>query len=325
MSIAQPSGAAGPGAEDEPRLASVLVAFAAIYLFWGSTYLAILWAIESIPPIFMAAVRFLVAGGLLLAWQRLRGAPLGTLRQWKAAAIAGGLLIVGGNGAVVVAEQWVPSGLTALLVSSVPLWMVLLDTLFGSRRAPSGRAIVGLMVGFAGVATLAGSPGVGAGGPQELFGGMIVMGGAMSWAAGSIYSRHVRDLPPAGVWVAMQMLSGGVLLAIVSVALGEPAEVVIASITAKSVLALLYLIFFGAIVGYSAYIWLLRVVAPARIATYAYVNPVVAMILGWALADEPLTGRSMFAAAVILVAVVLITTEAAPNRGVVASGRASRR
>jgi drug/metabolite transporter (DMT)-like permease len=238
-----------------------------------------------------------------------------TAKQWKAAVISGGLLLAGGNGAVVVAVQWVPSGLAALLVGSVPLWIVLVDWVAGARVRPSARSAIGVMVGFAGIALLAGSPGVGAGGLQEVFGVVLVLGGALSWAVGSIYSKYAKGLPSPGPLVSMQMLAGGGIFLLMSLVAGEPFSFDPAAVSAKSALSLLYLITFGAMVAYAAYMWLLTVVSAAKATTYAYVNPVVAMFLGWALADEPLTFRSLAAAAIILGAVVLITTEAGMRPG----------
>ena len=179
-----PDGAAGAWGRDEPGETSIVLAFAAIYLIWGSTYLAIRWAVETLPPLGMASVRFLLAGSMLYGWSRWRGAPPPTRRQWKDAAIAGTLLLAGGNGAVVVAEQWVPSGLAALLVASVSLWLVVLDALFGSKSRPSMRTVFGLLAGLAGVALLAGSPGLGAGGRQERVGAALLLFAAVAWAAG---------------------------------------------------------------------------------------------------------------------------------------------
>lgn len=296
----------------------LLLAFAAVYLIWGSTYLAIRWAIDTMPPLAMASVRFLIAGSLMYAWALSLGAPHPTKRQWRNAAISGTLLLAGGNGAVVVAEQWVPSGLVALLVASVPLWLVLIDSLFGSRVAPTRTTVVGLVTGFVGVGVLAGSPGVGAGGPQELLGAVIVLFGSLSWAAGSMVSRYAADPPRPRMLVGQQMLVGGLVLGAMAFATGETRGFELADVTVRSWMAFVYLILAGAIVGYAAYIWLLGVVTPARAGTYAYVNPVVAMLLGWLLADEPLTFRSMLAAAIILGSVVVITTEA---RGRGGSGR----
>lgn len=302
-------------ADEEPRLVVVLLAFAALYLVWGSTYLAIRFAIETMPPLSMAAVRFTIAGSLLLAWSKWRGAPTPTARQWRDAAIVGTLLLAGGNGAVVVAQQWVPSGLVALLVASVPLWLVVLDAAFGSRTRPSRRATIGLLLGFAGVGLLSGSPGVGAGGREEVWGALLVLGGSFAWAAGSLYARYTDAPPRPRLWVGMQMLAGSIPLALLAAATGEGVEIDVAAVSLRSWLALAYLITFGALVGYTAYIWLLSVSTPTRVGTYAYVNPVVAMFLGWSLADEPLTFRSLLAAAIILASVVVITSEAGRDLG----------
>ncbi|MCG6956765.1 MAG: EamA family transporter [Gemmatimonadetes bacterium] len=292
----------------------MIAGFAAIYLIWGSTYLAIRFAIETVPPLLMAGVRFLVAGSVLYAWSRGRGAVRPTRAQWRAAFVVGGLLLLGGNGAVVVAEQWVPSGLTALLIGAVPLWMVLVDWGWGSRVPPSRRVALGLIAGFAGLATLVGAPGAGAGGHQELLGGLVVVLGALAWATGSIYSRHAPMPPRPRLWVAMQMLAGGSLLVLAAGLAGEWGGFDPGAVSARSALALLYLVVFGSLVAYTAYIWLLSVSTPARVGTYAYVNPVVALLLGWALADEPLSFRSLLAAAIIVSSVVVTTTGGSADR-----------
>ena len=292
-----------------PKPTAVLLAFAAVYFIWGSTYLAIRFAIETLPPLGMAAVRFLIAGTLMYTWLRARGASAPTLAQWRSGAISGTLLLVGGNGAVVVAEQWVPSGLVALIVATVPMWMVLFDAGFGSGARPSNRARMGLVFGFMGVGVLAGSPGVGGGGRQEILGAFLVLGGSICWAIGSLVSRYVEDPPRPAMLVATQMLTGGAIFTILSLASGELAGFSLGDISLRSWWALLYLVVAGAIVGYAAYIWLLTVVPPSRVGTYAYVNPVVALFLGWALADEPLNSRSVLAAAIILASVVVITTD----------------
>lgn len=298
-----------------PGTLPIVLAFVAVYFIWGSTYLAIRFAIETLPPLTMAAIRFVVAGVLLYGWALSRGVPHPTPRQWKAGAISGTLLLVGGNGAVVIAEQWIPSGLAALIVATVPLWLVLLDWLFGRGGRPSGRTTTGLVVGFVGVAVLGGSPGVGAGGNWlELLGGLLVVGGSISWAAGSLYSRYIPNPPRPRMLVASQFLVGGLVFTMLAGLAGEWSDLNFASVSGKSWIALVYLIIFGALIGYAAYIWLLTVVSPARAGTYAYVNPVVAMLLGWGLADEPLTFRSVAAAAIILGSVVMITTEASGRK-----------
>lgn len=315
-----PPTSAPTGAAPAPGRVPVLLAFAAVYFIWGSTYLAIRFAIETLPPLTMAAMRFIVAGVVLYAWAMSRGVPHPTSRQWKAGAISGTLLLVGGNGGVVLAEQWIPSGLAALIVATVPLWLVLLDWIFGRGGRPSGRTTTGLVVGFAGVAFLGGSPGIGAdGNVLELLGGLLVVAGSISWAAGSLYSRYIPDPPRPRMLVASQFLCGGLVFTVIAGLAGEWRGFDLAEVSPKSWIALIYLILFGALIGYAAYIWLLTVVSPARAGTYAYVNPVVAMLLGWALADEPLTFRSIVAAAIILGSVVVITTEASSRRS---TGRA---
>lgn len=305
-------GGSGGGADADPSALLLILAFLSVYLIWGSTYLAIRFAIETIPPFLMAATRFLVAGVGLYAWARLRGVAKPTPGQWKAGAVSGTLLLVGGNGGVVVAEQWVPSGLVALIVATVPLWLVLLDWAFGAGDRPSRRTALGLLIGFGGVGLLGGAEGLGAGGDRlEILGGIIVVFGSMCWAGGSLYSRYMPNPPRPRMLVAVQFLCGGLVFVVLSTLFGEWTAFEVTAVSTKSSLALLYLIVFGALIGYGAYIWLLTVVSPARAGTYAYVNPVVAMLLGWTLADEPLTFRSGIAAAIILGSVVMITSDRA--------------
>jgi drug/metabolite transporter (DMT)-like permease len=292
----------------------ILAAFGAIYVVWGSTYLAIRFAIETLPPLLMASARFLAAGGLLYVWARTRGDAPPTRSQWRSAAVVGGLLFVAGNGSVVVSEQWVPSGLVALLVASVPLWMVSVDWLWGSGARPSRRVGVGLLTGLGGVAFLAGAPSPGGNPGHRVAGSVLVVLGSVAWASGSIYARHA-DLPPRPrLWVGMQMLAGGGLLLPVALAAGEFARFDPGGVSPKSLLALAYLVVFGSVVAFTAYIWLLGVSTPARVGTYGYVNPVVALFLGWAMAGEPLTFRSLVAAAIIVGSVVVITTGGAGTR-----------
>lgn len=319
--MADPVRAAGP-----PR-AAVLAAFAAVYLIWGSTYLAILFAIETLPPFLMAATRFLVAGALLYGWMRWRGAERPDARQWRAAVVVGGLLLFGGNGLVVWAEQWVPSGVAALLVATVPFWMVMLEWARPGGARPGAGVLLGLLLGFGGIALLIG-PGEWAGGGVHLPGALALLLASFSWATGSIYSRGA-PLPASPLLAtSMQMLAGGGLLLAAGTLLGEWGRVELGAVSVRSAAALLYLIVFGSLVGFSAYVWLLRVSTPARVSTYAYVNPVVAVLLGWALAGEALTARVVVAVAVIVGAVAVITTRRARPRVAAhagAGGRALRR
>lgn len=290
--------------EKQPGRGAVLFALAVVYVIWGSTYLAIRFAVETLPPFFMAAVRFLIAGSLLYGWRRWRGAPRPDPRQWKAAAVVGLLMLLGGNGAVVWAEQWVESGTAALVVATVPLWMVLLDWMRPGGRPPRARVWLGIGVGLAGVVLLLGAPDAG---ERYVAGWAVLILGSISWAAGSLYSRSAT-MPGPMIATGMQMLAGGAGLALAGLLTGEAAALDPSSFSTKSVLALVYLIVFGALAGYSAYIWLLRVTTPAVASTYAYVNPVVAVFLGWLLAAERVTPRIVVASAVIVGAVAVITT-----------------
>lgn len=292
-----------------PAMALVLAAFAAVYLLWGSTYLAIIFALKTMPPLLMAGARFLLAGSILYAVMRLRGEPAPAPRHWRSAALIGALLLMCGNGGVTLAERTVPSGVAALLVATVPMWMVLLEWLRPGGTRPTGRTLLGLLVGFAGIVVLVGPGAFGGGsGGVDLFGAGLVMTGAAAWAAGSIYSRSA-DLPRSALLATgMEMLCGGAWLTLAGILTGEAGRVDPSSFSTESILAYLYLVVFGSLVGFTAYIWLLGVSTPARVSTYAYVNPVVAVLLGWWLLDEPLTARVLGAAAVIVLAVAVITT-----------------
>ena len=288
-----------------PPQGKLITAFAAVYLIWGSTYLAIRFAIETIPPHLMAAARFLVAGAILYAWARWRGAPAPTVRNWRASAVVGGFLLLGGNGAVVWAETRVPSGLTALLVAMVPIWMLVLEMLpsLGGKR-PRPAVVAGLVLGLAGLVLLV-APGKLAGRVDPVGAGVLVLG-CLSWAFGSLRSR-VADLPKSGfLAAAMEMLCGGALLLLFGLATGQGAQLSLAAVSTRSLVALAYLVSFGSLIGFTAYIWLLGATTSARVSTYAYVNPVVAVLLGWGFANEPMTLRTILAAAVIVSAVVVI-------------------
>ncbi|GAC1517373.1 MAG: drug/metabolite exporter YedA [Gemmatimonadaceae bacterium] len=303
--------AAPAPARSEPTRAKVIAAFLAIYLIWGSTYLAIRFAVETLPPFLMVGVRFLVAGTLLYAWSRLRGARAPTLIQWRSAAIIGGLLLMVGNGGVVWAEQRLPSGLTALLVV-VPFWMVVLEWVRPRGRRPSGAVLAGLALGLAGLALLVGPDAFHGVGTVDPVGAVVVVFASLAWAGGSLYSRSAPLPASPLLTTGMEMLAGGALLTIGAIALGEPRTLHPALVSARSLGALLYLITFGSLLGFTAYVWLLKVAAPAKVATYAYVNPVVAVYLGWALAGEAVSPRTGIAAAIIIAAVALITLERKP-------------
>ena len=291
------------------RDAQTLLAFAAVYVVWGSTYLAIRFAVDSLPPFLMAGARFLVAGALLYAWARVRGAARPTAAHWRAAAVVGALLFVGGNGGVTWAEQWVPSGVAALLIATEPLWIVVLGWLRGGRR-PSARLAAGLLVGFGGVWLLLGGLGdtQALNGTATLLGAGVVVGAGFTWALGSLYAVTAPAPDSPFLSSALQMLLGGSLLVLTGTVSGEWQRLDVSRVTPASIGAFLYLIIFGSIIAFTAYTWLLRAVSPAHAATYAYVNPVVAVLLGWAVAGEPLGARTLLATAVIVASVTLIVS-----------------
>jgi len=296
-----------------PSRFALLSAFAIVYVIWGSTFLAILFAIETLPPFLMASARFLVAGSLLYAWSRfVSGAAAPSPANWRATAVVGALLLLGGNGLLVWSEQRIPSGVAALLVGTVPCFMVLIEWLRPGGSRPTGLVIAGLCLGLLGLAWLIGPDALLGGGRADFIGAVVVVLGSFSWAVGSIYSRHAATPPSPFLSTAMQMIGGGVALLLLSLLLGEPWAFDASAVSLRSLLGLGYLMLFGSIVAFSAYIWLLRVSTPARVSTYAYVNPVIAVLLGWALAGEALTTRMIIAATVIVSGVALITL--APKR-----------
>jgi drug/metabolite transporter (DMT)-like permease len=288
--------------------AQIIAAFASIYLIWGSTYLAIRYADQTIPPFIMGGVRFLVSGAMLYAWARYRGAPRPSRIHWRNAVIAGAFLLLGGNGAVVWAEQFVPSGMTALLVSILPFWLVIIEWVRPPRRRPAGAVLVGLILGFIGIVVLVGPADLGGHGDVRPIGALVLITGSLSWAIGSFYSRDA-ELPESGLLTTgMEMLGGGALLLIVGGLAGEFSGFDVHGVSRASAAGLLYLITFGSLLGFTSYIWLLDKVSPARLGTYAYVNPLVAVILGWAIAGERLSVRTAVAATIVICAVALITT-----------------
>jgi drug/metabolite transporter (DMT)-like permease len=292
------AGAARPGVR-------IWLALGTVYILWGSTYLGIKYAIDTIPPILMGSIRFLVAGGVLylLAIRSgdTRGDRLGA-RQWMAALLIGGLLLVGGNGGVILAEQYVPTGVVALLVATSPLWMAIIDRVVFGRRLPP-LAIVGLLIGFGGVAFLIGSPGTG---HIKLVGAVLALAAPLCWAIGSVFTRHVKLASRPLVAAAMEMLWAGLLFGIASILTGELGRVHWQQVSTTSIVALLYLIVFGSLVGFSAYVWLLRSAPLSLVSTYAYVNPVVAVILGAIFVGEAITARLVIAGGIIIAAVALI-------------------
>lgn len=297
----------------------ILLAFAAVYLIWGSTYLAIRYAIETLPPFLMAGTRFLGAGAILFTWALISGESMrASLSQWPRAFVLGALLLLCGNGGVTWAEKYIASGLAALLIASEPLWVVMLNWII-SRRRPNGKVLIGVLIGLAGVAVLVGDGlrQVGAGSLMSLVGSGVVILSSLAWAAGSVYASRNPIQASTSMASGMQMLAGGSLLLLFGFGAGDLERLNLAGVSWVSLVAFAYLALFGSLVAFTAYSFLLRNVTPARAATYAYVNPVVAVLLGWLIAGEPLTLRVLLAATIIVGSVVLITTfgrEHAPVR-----------
>jgi drug/metabolite transporter (DMT)-like permease len=293
--------------------AATWAAMIIVWVVWGSTYLAIRYAVETIPPFLMAATRMLIAGAILYAWNRLSGNPAPTRRQWRSAAIVGVLLLTLGNGGVSWSEQRVYSAIAALMVGSVPLWVSLLSWFIPRRRAEMRQSgwisIAGVLLGFSGIALLVG-PGQlkGAGSGVDLVGAGVLLFASFCWSLGSIYG-HDADLPASPLLgTGMEMLAGGVGLLLLGTLTGEWGQFHLTAITARSWWSLAYLVVFGALVGYAAYTWLLRVAPTPLVSTYAYVNPLIAVFLGSLLAQEPLNARVLLSAVVIIGAVALINT-----------------
>ncbi|SNR53621.1 drug/metabolite exporter YedA [Hymenobacter mucosus] len=287
---------------------ALLLAFAAVYLIWGSTYLGIRFAIESMPPLLMAGSRYTLAGAVLYGVMRLRGEPAPTWRGWGVALLIGICLLAFGNGGVTLGEQYIPSGLAALLVATVPMFLALLGWWSGVAQRPTPAVALGLLCGLLGVYLLARTPSTShvALPGHESIGILLVLTAGLVWAVGSLYSKRRQPSPSPFLSGGMQMLCGGVVMLIVGVLRGEATGFALAQVTAKSWGAYAYLVTFGSIVAFTAYIWLLRVVEPALAGTYAFVNPVVAVLLGWAFAGESLNGGMLGGAVLIVLAVALV-------------------
>lgn len=307
-------------------LARVLIAFAVIWFVWGSTFLAIHVAIRDMPPLFMCALRLLIGGAIMLAWAKSTGAPWPRGAQWGNAALVGILLPGVGNGSVTVGVAHVPSGLVALLVATIPLWMALFAAAGPDRVRPGPQAIAGLALGFAGIALLIG-PGMLDARRAEFspFWALVPVAGSLSWAWGSLWSRRAAMPASPLVSTGVGLFAAGVVLLAISAFDGEAARFDAARVTWGAWASLLYLAVFGSVIGFSAYLYLLRTVPPQVVATYAFVNPIVAMSLGWVFAHEALSARTLLAAAIVVAAVVLITTSRAPLRAGAGAAAVARR
>src|SRR5438874_11078049 len=294
----------------DPERSHVIIAFAALYLIWGSTYLGIRFAIETIPPFLMAGARFVAAGLIMyvIAWSQ--GIGKSTWANWRTSLIIGACLLLGGNGGVTISEQYIDSGLAALVVAIVPIYIVLLGWTTGMAFRPTPIMWMGLAGGFVGVGILFG-PGLhlhSSGGRNPAIGISIMLVTSFIWSAGSLYSRATKHAASPFLTAAQQMICGGILLLLAGVVTGELPRFHPGSVSMLSLGSFVYLVIIGAVVGYTAYIWLLRHCEPAKVATYAYVNPIVAVLLGTLFAGETVTGRTLAAAALIIASIAVIIT-----------------
>lgn len=287
----------------------IWVALIALYIVWGSTYLGIKVAIETIPPFFHAGIRFLISGLILVIWQRVAGQSMPTRRQWMSTAIIGSFLLLGGNGLVAWAEQFIPSGIAALIIASVPMFLVIGEAVRPNGVKPTWQGIVGLLIGFAGIFILVGPSEI-SGSTTKLnpFGVAALLSACLFWTIGSMVSKSA-DLPKSSLMnTGAQMLMGSISLFIVSLITGELNGWDVTAVSARSLYGLSYLIFVGSLVGFVSYGWLLQNAPISLVSTYAYVNPIVAVLLGVWFADEVLEPRIWLATAIIIGSVIFINS-----------------
>ena len=290
-----------------PTKTALFFAFAAIYIIWGSTYLGIRVAVETMPPFLMAGFRFLISGTALFIFMQVRGAPWPTKSQWRDNAIVGGCLLLGGNGVVSWAEQKVPSGLTTLILGASPIAMVILDWIRPGGKRPTLGLWLGIGLGLTGLIILLGPGAIPNGARPPTTRVVALIGASILWWVGSLYSKHAKSGADPMNAASIQMLAGSGLMLITGFLLGEAPDIHLHLISQRSWIAFTYLIIIGSLVAYPVYVWLLTHTTPAKLSTYAYVNPFVAVFLGWAILNEPITPR-IFAAAVIIIGAVAILT-----------------
>ncbi|MDR2213622.1 MAG: EamA family transporter [Pseudomonadales bacterium] len=288
-----------------PRRGSLLLAFLLVYVIWGSTYLAIHYALDTLPPFLMAGLRFMLAGSLMYGWLRLRGVPHPPWAQWWRLALIGVFLFLGGNGFVVWGQQYISSGLAALLVATLPLWLIPLDWLWAGGPRPGALALCGIACGCLGTVILVDPVSLG-GAAVYLPGAGMVLLASLLWAIGSIYAKKIDKPRSIFMSVACQMLGGGLSLCVLAAALGEFSQLQVTQISLPSLAGFFYLVICGSIVASSAYMWLLQNASAASVSTYAFVNPAIAVFLGWLFADETLDARILSGAGIILAGVVLV-------------------
>lgn len=291
-----------------PSKALVIAAFAALYIIWGSTYLAIFIAIKSIPPFLMAGARFIIAGLLLYTWCRLQGQPTPDRKSIAKISFSGVLLLFIGNSGLVWVEQYLPTGLSAIIIATVPLWFVLLDKHQWKYHFANKQIIIGLLIGFAGVLSLfAGKSRVDFySDKMKLISFFVLVLGSICWVIGSLYSKYQPSNGSTGMKASIQMMAAGIVSLITGIGSGELQQFAWSGISTESMLAVLYLISFGSLIGYMSFVWLMSVRPPSLVGTYAYVNPVVAVFLGWLIAHEQITWHQVLALAIILAGVIIV-------------------
>ena len=286
-------------------LLPLLLSFGAIYFVWGSTFLAIRFAVQTLPPLLMMGTRHLVAGALLFAWLMARGEPLPERRLWRPAIFSGAFCFLGCHGLLAWAERTVPSGLAALLSATLPVWMILLARARGQESELTVKVLSGIALGFLGVAVLVPfREGAQHGVPWT---SLAIIVCEIFWAIGAIFARGVKGRVPPATFAAMQMLAGGTMLWVVGLGFGEASQLHAGAFTTRSVVSLAYLIVFGSLLTFTAYVWLLQVCSPALVSTHSYINPVVAIFCGWALGGEPITSRTILGTAIVLASVALVS------------------
>ncbi len=291
---------------EAPPTWRLVLGFAIIYFVWGSTYLAIKFAVQTLPPFLMAGVRFLLAGSLLYGWLRTHGVAAPTRLHWRLAIVTGIFLLLGGNGLVTWGQQTVPSGVAALIVATTPLWMALCEWLLFHGPRPRAVVVVGMLIGFAGTVLLL-RPGSFEGQQGALLPMLAIAAAPILWCIGSLQARQAPHGSSALLTSAMQMIVGGAMMLLAGTLFGEWDRVSLANTSARSAVAFLYLVVIGSLVAFTTYTWLLRVASPASVSTYAYVNPLVAVFFGWLFGDETLDSQLALAGVLILTAVVMIT------------------
>ena len=292
----------------KPAQSLVIAAFAALYIIWGSTYLAIFLAIKSIPPFLMAGGRFLIAGLVLYSWCRLQGEATPDIKSIGNISLSGVLLLFVGNSGLVWVEQYLPTGFSAIIIATVPLWFVILDKRQWKFHFANKQIIIGLLIGFAGILSLfAGKSNINFHDNKMLISFFVLIFGSISWATGSLYSKYKKSNGSTGMKAAIQMMAAGLLSLVVGIGSGELQVFAWSNISLQSILAVLYLITFGSLVGYMSFVWLMSVRPPSLVGTYAYVNPVVALFLGWLLVGEHISRQQVIALSIILAGVILVT------------------